>query len=286
MRILSISLLVFASSASAQSPPSVDCNAVKNSMVPVELAYHSQNGTRTVVQAYRDKSGDYVVWSRQTPPSTHPNPPVFVTKATYVDGAIASAELSTTYAGKYSHRTAKYTPDGLPKNFDRRSDVTYKMHAVTTPGDDTTEEKTSTISYKFKSEETTAVGSCVSLLKPRRGYLSAQPKRRPRAGNRACGIGRLDADGVSVWYAFRTQVGHSGTSEKYHERKSGLLRMGRATDHQLSDKRQLDPECRTAVIPIFCPYQPVVRFDNGARDGLSHAHAFGLGGEKRFEHAF
>ena len=45
-----------------------------------------RDGTRTVVQAYRDKSGDYVVWSRQTLPSTHPNPPVFVTKATYVDG--------------------------------------------------------------------------------------------------------------------------------------------------------------------------------------------------------
>ena len=161
MRMLSISLLVFTSSASAQSLPSVDCNAVKNSMVPVELAYHSQNGPRTVVQTYRDNSGDYVVWSRQTPPSTHPNPPVFVTKATYVDGVVASAELSTTYAGKYSHRTAKYTPDGLPKNFDRRSDVIYKMHAVTTDGDDTTEEKTSTISYKFKSEETIAVGSCV-----------------------------------------------------------------------------------------------------------------------------
>ena len=161
MRIISISLLVFASTASAQSPPSVDCDAIKNSMVPVELAYHSQDGTRTVAQAYRDKSGDYVVWSRQTPPSTLPNPPVFVTKATFVGGAIASAELSTTYAGKYSHRTAKYTPDGLPKNFDRRSDVTYKMHAVIAAGDDTTEEKTSTISYKFKSEETTSVGSCV-----------------------------------------------------------------------------------------------------------------------------
>jgi hypothetical protein len=161
MRILSISLLMFASSASAQSPPSVDCNAVKNSMVPVELAYHSQDGTRTIVQTYRDKSGDYVVWTRQTPPSTHPNPPVFVTKATYVDGVVASAELSTPYAGKYSHRTAKYTPDGFPKNFDRRSDVTYKVHAVTTDGDNTTEEKTSTVSYKFKSEETTAVGSCV-----------------------------------------------------------------------------------------------------------------------------
>ena len=160
MRMLSISLLALASSASAQSPPSVDCDAVKNSTVPVELAYHGQDGTRTVVQAYRGE-GDYVVWSRQTPPSTHPNPPVFVTKATYVDGVISSAELSTTYVGKYSHRTAKYTPDGLPKNFDRRSDVTYKMHAVITAGDDTTEEKTSTISYKFKSEETTAVGSCL-----------------------------------------------------------------------------------------------------------------------------
>jgi hypothetical protein len=161
MRILSISLLVFVSSASAQSPPSVDCNAVKNSMVPFELAYHSQSGTRTVVQAYRDQSGEHVVWSRQISLSTHPNPPVFVTKATYLDGVVASAELSTTYAGKYSHRTAKYTPDGLPKNFDRRSDVTFKMHAAITPGDDTTEEKTSTISYKFKSEETTAVGACV-----------------------------------------------------------------------------------------------------------------------------
>jgi hypothetical protein len=161
VRILSMSLLVLASSASAQSPPSADCDAAKNSTVPVELAYHGQDGTRTVIQAYRDKSGDYVVWRRETLPSTHPNPPVFVTKATYVDGAPASAEMSTTYVGKYSHRIAKYMPDGLPRNFDRRSDVTYKMHAVITFGDDTTEEKTSTISYKFKSEETTAVGSCV-----------------------------------------------------------------------------------------------------------------------------
>jgi hypothetical protein len=161
VRILSISLLVLASSASAQSPSSVDCDAVKNSMVAVELGYHSQDATRTVVQAYRDKSGDYVVWSREMPPSTQPKQPVFVTKATYVDGVVASAEMSTTYVGKYSHRTAKYTPDGLPRNFDRRSDLTYRMHAVTTDGDGTTEERTSTISYKFKSEGTTAVGSCV-----------------------------------------------------------------------------------------------------------------------------
>ena len=73
----------------------------------------------------------------------------------------ASGELSSTYVGKYSHRTAKYTAEGLPRNFDHRSDVTYKMHSVTASGDGTTEEKTSTFSYKFKSEETTAVGSCV-----------------------------------------------------------------------------------------------------------------------------
>jgi hypothetical protein len=84
-----------------------------------------------------------------------------VTKATFVDGAPASAEMSTTFVGKYSHRKAKYTAEGLPRNFDRRSNVTYKMHAVITSGDDTIEEKTSTISYKFKSEETAAVGSCV-----------------------------------------------------------------------------------------------------------------------------
>ena len=161
MRILFISLLLFASSASAQSQPSVDCDAVKNSMIPVELAYHGQDGTRTVVQTYRDKSGDGVVWSREMPPSNQSKQPVFVTKATYADGLPASAELSTTYVGKLSLRTGKYTPDGLPKNFDRRSDLTYRMHSVTTDGDGTTEERTSTTSYKFKSEGTVAVGSCV-----------------------------------------------------------------------------------------------------------------------------
>lgn len=161
MRMFSMSLLLIATSASAQSLPSVDCDAVKNSVAPVELAYHGQDGTRTVVQAYRDKSGDHVVWSREMPPSTQSKQPVFVTKATYVDGSPASAELSTTYVGKWSLRTGKYTPDGLPKNFDRRSDLTYRMHSVTTDGDGATEERTSTTSYKFKSEGTVSVGSCV-----------------------------------------------------------------------------------------------------------------------------
>jgi hypothetical protein len=56
--------------------------------------------------------------------------------------------------------------------------------------------------------------------------------------------------------------------------------------NQLSDKRKLDPERRAAVIPIVGRYQSMVRLDNGARDGQSHAHAFGLAGEKRFEDLF
>jgi hypothetical protein len=161
MRLLSLSLLLLASSAAAQSAPSVDCDAVKNYTVPVELTYHAQDATTTVVQTYRDKSGDDVVWTRQTPPSTQAKQPVSVAKATYVDGLIVLGELSTTYAGKYSHQTGKYAPEGLPKNFDHRSDLTYKMHTATTDGDGTTAEKTSTISHKFQSEETVTIGSCV-----------------------------------------------------------------------------------------------------------------------------
>ena len=56
--------------------------------------------------------------------------------------------------------------------------------------------------------------------------------------------------------------------------------------HQLSDKRKPDPERRAAVIPIFCRYQPMVRLDNGARDGQPHTHAFHLAGEERFEDLF
>jgi hypothetical protein len=61
---------------------------------------------------------------------------------------------------------------------------------------------------------------------------------------------------------------------------------GRAPDHQLLDKRKPDPERRAAVNLISCRYEPMVRFNNGARDGKPHAHAFRLAGEKRFEDLF
>ena len=57
-------------------------------------------------------------------------------------------------------------------------------------------------------------------------------------------------------------------------------------NHQLLVKRKFDHKRRAAVIPIFCRYQAMVRLDNGACDGQSHAHAFGLAGEKRLEDLF
>jgi hypothetical protein len=57
-------------------------------------------------------------------------------------------------------------------------------------------------------------------------------------------------------------------------------------DHQLLDKRKPDPKRRAAVITIFCPYQSLVRLDNGARDGQTHTHASRLVGVKRFKDRF
>ena len=60
----------------------------------------------------------------------------------------------------------------------------------------------------------------------------------------------------------------------------------RAMDRQLPDKGKPDPERRAAMIPIFGRYLPIVRLDNGARDGQPHAHAFRLAGEERFKDLF
>ena len=54
---------------------------------------------------------------------------------------------------------------------------------------------------------------------------------------------------------------------------------------QLSDKRKFDPERRPAVIPIFGPYQSIVRFDNGARDGQPMPMPSALPGSRQWGHS-
>ena len=59
--------------------------------------------------------------------------------------------------------------------------------------------------------------------------------------------------------------------------------MDRAIDHQLLDKGNFDPKRPATLIPISRRYLPIVRLDDGTRDGQPHTHAFRLAGEKRFE---
>jgi hypothetical protein len=155
VRFFALALLAFCGSANAQS---VDCDAVKNTFVPVMLAYHLPNGMKMNTQAYRDKSGTFTIWTQRLPYG--PDQSTVVSKISLTEGMLSSTETWTTFRGKYSHFTGKYAAEGLPKNFDRRSNIQYKNHAVSVFGDDSTEEKTVTVSYQFKSEEEVAVGSC------------------------------------------------------------------------------------------------------------------------------
>jgi hypothetical protein len=158
VRVLIISLAVFATSASAQSP--VDCNAVKNSSAPVELGYHFSDGTKLFAQSFRNKSGDYVVWGKSLPPPSTPNNSApSITKTTYNNGFAASTESWSSARG---HFVINVLPDGFPKNFDRRSDAKYKAHYTITHEDNVTSGNSNlTYTYKFKSEDTIVVGSCV-----------------------------------------------------------------------------------------------------------------------------
>ena len=67
-----------------------------------------------------------------------------------------------------------------------------------------------------------------------------------------------------------------------HQRKSDLLYTRNAIRRELLERKP-HPEHRAAVIPIFCPYLPVMRFHQGARDGQPHAHPLRFAGEERFE---
>lgn len=158
MRVLIISLAAFATSASAQSP--VDCNAVKNSSTPVELGYHFSDGTKLFAQSFRNKSGDYVVWGKSLPPPPTPNNSgPSITKTTYNNGFAASTE---SWSGARGHFVINVLPDGFPKNFNRRSDAKYKAHYTILHEDNITSGNSNlTYTYKFKSEDTIVVGSCV-----------------------------------------------------------------------------------------------------------------------------
>jgi hypothetical protein len=142
------------SHASAQSA-AADCEAAKNTTMPVELSYHLANGAKAVLQSYRQPSDENIVWMRVEAPNL-----TFVTQFKYVGGVLTESHETTTLAGKRKATARKFEIEGYPKNFDRRSDIQYKITLTATYADGTSEESSGTNSYKFKSEDKITIGSC------------------------------------------------------------------------------------------------------------------------------
>lgn len=152
MRLLVLPLVLMIAGAAAAAEP-VDCDAIVNAKAPVELSYHEGDET-SVLQVYRDTPGNTVVWLRTMSGK-------FVAKGVFVDGVLTSGETSSAYHGKLKSSEIKYTEDGMPKYFDRRSDLKYSATSSVVYADGSTKVSTTTYDYKFKSAGKEAVGPCM-----------------------------------------------------------------------------------------------------------------------------
>jgi hypothetical protein len=149
MRFVVLSLAMLTGAAAAEP---VDCDAIVNAKAPVELTYHDGD-TSSVVQVSRDQSGTTVVWIKALNGK-------LVTKAVLVDGIVATAEITSTFAGKFKSSKLTYTVEGMPKLFDRRRDLKYTIAHSTIYADGGTDEASATFDYKFKSAGKESVGPC------------------------------------------------------------------------------------------------------------------------------
>ena len=151
MRFVVLPVALLASAAAAAEP--VDCDAIENTMAPVELTYHDADQP-SVTQVYRDKSGNSVVWIKTLNGK-------FVAKGVFVAGILATGETTSAYAGKFKCSKITYTVEGMPRLFDRRSDLKYSIAHSTAYADGSTDEATTTYNYKFKSAGKESVGPCM-----------------------------------------------------------------------------------------------------------------------------
>jgi hypothetical protein len=151
MRILMLPLLLLPTAAAAAE--AVDCNAIVTTMAPVELTYHEADKS-SVAQIFRDPSGNSVVWVKTMNGK-------FVAKGDSSAGILATAETSSVFAGKFKSSKIKYNVEGMPKLFDRRSDLKYSITHSSVYGDGSTDTATTTYNYKFKSAGKEAVGPCM-----------------------------------------------------------------------------------------------------------------------------
>ena len=169
-------LVLVAPGASAQSA-NVDCESAQNTARPVELSYHSANGTKVTLQSYRQPSNDYIIWMRQEAENA-----TFVTKLNYVGGILTESQQTTTLTGKRKAAALKFKVEGYPKNFDRRSDIRYKMTSPVSYADGTSDDSSVINSYKFKSEDKITIGACV--LKVVYGETESMDPKTGKTGGR------------------------------------------------------------------------------------------------------
>jgi hypothetical protein len=144
-------LLAMLTSAAAAEP--ADCDAIVSTTAPVELTYHEVDEA-SVMQVYRDNSGNTVVWLKTMKGK-------FVAKGVFVDGILTAGETTSAYAGKFKSSTVKYLQQGMPRQFDRRSDLRYSTTSSVVYADGSTNESTTTYDYRFKSAGKASVGPCM-----------------------------------------------------------------------------------------------------------------------------
>jgi hypothetical protein len=151
MRLLALFAVFVSTTATAKA---IDCNVVTDTMQPVQVRYHDPSGRTVTEQIFRDKSGNMVVWVKT-------GNGVAVTKSTLAQGILQSAEMTTTHSGKIRSSTNKITVDGLPPNFDHRTNVQYSQSYHLTWADGSNSDASDKITYTFKSEGKETVGSCL-----------------------------------------------------------------------------------------------------------------------------
>jgi hypothetical protein len=170
--------LVLAGSQAFAQSAAVDCEVAKNATRPVELSYHLANGAKVVLQSYRQPSNDYITWMRVEAASGT----TFVTRFNYVGGITTESQETTTLVGKRKATARKFNVEGYPKNFDRRSDIQYKMTLTSTYADGTSDESAVANLYKFKSEDKIVISACV--LRVVYGETQSIDPRTGKAGGR------------------------------------------------------------------------------------------------------
>lgn len=151
MRFVVLPLALLTRAAAAAEP--VDCDAIENTMAPVELTYHDADKS-SVIQVHRDKSGNTVVWIKTLNDK-------FVAKGVFVAGILATGETTSAYAGKFKSSKITYTVEGMPRLFDRRSDLKYSITHSTVHADGSTDESSTSYNYKFRSAGKESVGPCM-----------------------------------------------------------------------------------------------------------------------------